>query len=57
MSEQSPSHLTADEVTLLVVAAWLDALVKEYVELPTFTEEVQTFWDEKIARQEMVHIL
>ena len=57
MSEQNPSHLTADEVTLLVVAARLDALVKKYAELPTFTEEVQTFWDEKIARQEMVHIL
>ena len=57
MSEQSPSHLTADEVTLLVVAARLDALVKEYAELLTFTEGVQTFWDEKIVRQEMVRIL
>ena len=57
MSEQNPSHLTTDEVTLLIVAAWLDTLVKEYAELLTFTEGVQTFWDEKIVKQEMVRIL
>ena len=54
MAAPNPSELTADEVTLLVVAAWLAALVKEYVELPPLTEEIQFFWDGKIGREEMV---
>jgi hypothetical protein len=54
MAAPNPSELTADEVTLLVVAARLAALVKEYAELPPLTEEIQFFWDGKIGREEMV---
>ena len=54
MAAPKPSELTTDEVMLLVVAAWLATLVKEYAELPPLTEEIQFFWDGKIGREEMV---
>ena len=54
MAAPKPSELTTDEVMLLVVAAWLATLVKEYAELPPLTEEIQFFWDGKIEREEMV---
>ena len=54
MAAPNPSELTADEVMLLVVAARLATLVKEYAELLPLTEEIQFFWDGKIGREEMV---
>lgn len=57
MPPANPKELTADEVALLVVAARLTDLVKAYADHPTFTEEIQFYWNQKIGKQEMVRSL
>jgi hypothetical protein len=49
MSLKDYTILTADEAALLPIAARLDLIVKAYAALPPLSEQMQDFWNQKVA--------